>query len=137
MKTPVKIGVIAMGSNMVLNLVFVVPLHSYWQIGHVGLALATSASAFINAGLLLRGLRREGVYTAKPGWVRFLLSLMAANVMMAGSLLWVLPMLGDISLLGWWERCVSVMMLCGAGLLVYVVMLVLAGIRPRDFRPAR
>lgn len=137
MKTPVKIGVIAMGSNMVLNLVFVVPLHSYWQIGHVGLALATSASAFINAGLLLRGLRREGVYTAKPGWVRFLLSLMAANVMMAGSLLWVLPMLGDISLLGWWERCVSVMMLCGVGLLVYVVMLVLAGIRPRDFRPAR
>ena len=33
-------------SNMVLNLLFVVPLHFYWQVGHVGLALATSVSAF-------------------------------------------------------------------------------------------
>ena len=52
MRTPVRIGVIAMVSNMVLNLLFVVPLHHYWQIGHVGLAAATSVSAFLNAGLL-------------------------------------------------------------------------------------
>ena len=52
MKTPVKIGIIAMVSNMVLNVVFVFPLMWYYDMGHVGLALATSASAWINAALL-------------------------------------------------------------------------------------
>ena len=41
-KTPVKIGIIAMASNMVLNVVFVLPAYYLWQIGHAGLALATS-----------------------------------------------------------------------------------------------
>ncbi len=52
MRTPVRIGVIAMVANMVLNLVYLLPLHHYWQIGHVGLAAATSTSAFLNAILL-------------------------------------------------------------------------------------
>ena len=54
-KTPVRIGIIAMVSNMVMNIAFVVPLHHYWQIGHAGLALATAGSAWLNAGLLYRG----------------------------------------------------------------------------------
>lgn len=62
MKTPVKIGIIAMASNMVLNLLFVLPLYFIWNIGHVGLALATSASAFLNMGLLWHGLVKKGVY---------------------------------------------------------------------------
>ena len=56
MKTPVRIGIIAMVSNMVLNLILVLILHHYWQLGHVGLALATSLSAVLNAVLLFRGL---------------------------------------------------------------------------------
>ena len=47
--SPVKYGVIALLSNMVLNLMLV------WQFKHAGLALATSLSAFINAGLLFYG----------------------------------------------------------------------------------
>ena len=61
MKTPVKIGIIAMVSNMVLNVLFVFPLMWYLEMGHVGLALATSVSAWINAGLLYLGLRRGGI----------------------------------------------------------------------------
>ena len=61
MKTPVKIGIIAMVSNMVLNVLFVFPLMWYFEMGHVGLALATSVSAWINAGLLYLGLRRGGI----------------------------------------------------------------------------
>ena len=57
MKTPVRIGIIAMIANMVFNLVFVLIAHYYWQVGHVGLALATSVSAWLNAILLFRGLR--------------------------------------------------------------------------------
>ena len=55
-KTPVKIGLIAMLANMAFNLILV------WSLDHVGLALATSLSAWLNAGLLLLGLQRRGWY---------------------------------------------------------------------------
>ena len=45
--TPVRVGVIAMLSNTLFSLLLL------WPLGHVGLALATSLSAFIHAGLLL------------------------------------------------------------------------------------
>ena len=66
--TPVKIGIVAMVANMLLNLAFVLPLMHFSQLGHVGLALATSVAAWLNAGLLWRGLRREQVYVFQPGW---------------------------------------------------------------------
>ena len=58
-KTPVKIGLIAMTSNMALNLMLV------WSLDHVGLALATSLSAWVNAVLLLSGLHRRGWYEVR------------------------------------------------------------------------
>jgi putative peptidoglycan lipid II flippase len=65
MRTPVRIGVISMVANMFLNLLFVLPLHHYWQVGHVGLALATSVSAFLNAVMLCLALRKKQIYS--PG----------------------------------------------------------------------
>jgi putative peptidoglycan lipid II flippase len=40
--------------NLVLNLILI------WPLQHVGLALATAIAAWLNAGLLVRGLRRRG-----------------------------------------------------------------------------
>ena len=54
MKTPVKVGIIAMIANMVFNLIFVYLLHYHYHLGQVGLALATSLSAWLNAALLYR-----------------------------------------------------------------------------------
>ncbi|HBO12832.1 MAG TPA: murein biosynthesis integral membrane protein MurJ, partial [Halieaceae bacterium] len=71
MVTPVRIGIRAMVANMVLNIAFVVPLMVYLDLGHVGLALATSVAAYLNAGLLWRGLRREGIYRFDPAWRGF------------------------------------------------------------------
>lgn len=53
-KTPVKIGIQAMAWNMAFNLALI------WSLAHVGLALATSLSAWLNAGLLAWHLKREG-----------------------------------------------------------------------------
>ncbi len=61
-RTPVRIAVWAMVANMVLNLILV------WPLQHAGLALATSLSAFLNAGMLLIGLHRLGIYSLLPGW---------------------------------------------------------------------
>ena len=52
--TPVKIAVAAMVVNLVLNLVLMGPFQ------HVGIAMATTVSAWINAGLLALVLRRRG-----------------------------------------------------------------------------
>ena len=40
--TPVRFGIIAMVANMVMNVLFTLPLMYFWNIGHMGLALATS-----------------------------------------------------------------------------------------------
>lgn len=55
-KTPVKIAIVALVSNMVFNLLLA-PF-----MGYVGLALATSLSATLNAGLLAYYLRKEQAY---------------------------------------------------------------------------
>ena len=54
MRTPVKIAILAVGVNITLNLILI------WPLQHVGLALATAISAWLNAALLARGLRRRG-----------------------------------------------------------------------------
>jgi len=80
-KTPVKIGIIAMVANVGLNLIFV------WPLAHAGLALATSLSAFINAGLLLRALRADGTYRPAPGWGGYGLRVAGAVAVMSFVLL--------------------------------------------------
>ena len=59
-KTPMAIGIRAMLANMGLNVLIVVPwAYSELPGPHAGLTLATALSAYLNAGLLLRGLRRD------------------------------------------------------------------------------
>lgn len=135
MKTPVKIGIVAMVSNMVLNAVFVAPLYFVWNVGHVGLALATSASAFINAGLLWRGLRRAGVYQPVAGWPRKLLAMLLANGTMAVGLVAALSFLGDWSEWVWWRRALNLAVICIVGGSIYTLALLAGGIRPRDLKP--
>ena len=87
MRTPVRIGIIAMASNMILNIVFVVPLHFYWEIGHLGLAAATSLSAALNAILLFFCLRRDGIYMPNNRWTRFFMQLLVSVTIMVLALL--------------------------------------------------
>ena len=134
MKTPVKIGVIAMVSNMVLNLLFVIPLHFYFQVGHVGLALATAVSAYLNAFLLYRGLRRERVYTPKAAWTKSVLRCVSANVAMLAVLLFALNGSQDWIHALWFERVTHLAVICVAGLSVYVAALWIGGVRLRDFK---
>lgn len=75
-RTPVRIGIIAMGVNVVLNLILVLPL------AHAGLALATSLAAFVNAGLLLKALLANGSYQPGERWGRYLAQICAATAVM-------------------------------------------------------
>ncbi|MCS5559167.1 MAG: polysaccharide biosynthesis C-terminal domain-containing protein, partial [Oceanospirillaceae bacterium] len=143
MRTPVRIGVIAMVLNMFLNLLFVVPLHHYWQIGHVGLALATSISAFLNAGLLFYALRKKAIYAPGRSWLRFMINLTAAVAVMLAVLILAAGQFDALDAavwqqLSWWQRSGGITLICSAGFAVYIAVLWLGGMRPADLRgPAK
>ncbi len=132
--TPVAIGIKAMAANMLLNFIFVLPLMYYWNVGHVGLALATSVSAWLNAGLLLRGLLREGVYQFQGGWWAYLARLFVATVVMATVVVVVVSAPGDWLAWAWYDRAVQMAVVCGAGVVAYLMTHLLGGTRLRQLR---
>ena len=143
MRTPVRIGVIAMVSNMALNLILVIPLHLYWQIGHMGLALATSLSAFLNALLLFLALRSKAIYVPDRAWLRFMVTLLLAVILMVATLIWLGGQFDafDASLwqqFGWWQRSSAIACICLGGFGVYIAVLGFGGMRLSDLKgPAK
>jgi putative peptidoglycan lipid II flippase len=123
MKTPVRYGVWAMAANMVFNLALV------WHFQHVGLAMATAMSAFLNAGLLGWGLWRQGVWQLAPGWGLWWLRLGLANGVLLAMLLWLR---GSVEAwLHWdlWQRIEHLGLLVAGGVLCYLLVLLLSGMR--------
>ena len=143
MRTPVRIGVIAMVSNMALNLILVIPLHFYWQVGHVGLALATSLSAFLNALLLFLALRSKAIYLPGRAWLRFLATLLLAVILMVATLIWLGGQFDAFDTriwqqLGWWQRSSAIACICLGGFAVYLAILGIGGMRLSDLKgPAK
>ena len=134
MRTPVRIGIIAMVSNMGLNVLFVLPLMHFWQIGHVGLALATSCSAFLNAGLLFLGLYKAKVYQPEKGWFIFMGRLFFSSFLMMVCVVYIRSFMTPFADLAWFDRCINLGVLVFAGISAYVVGLVLTGLRVRHLR---
>ena len=132
MRTPVRIGVIAMVMNMLFNLLLVIPLHSYWQVGHLGLAAATSLSAFLNAILLYFALRKQGIYQPIQGWLRFFIRLAIAVLVMLLVLIQLSNALGGLESFysfNWTQRVGYIGLLCGAGFVGFAASLLLMGFR--------
>ncbi|MEZ5447538.1 MAG: murein biosynthesis integral membrane protein MurJ [Thiolinea sp.] len=128
-RTPVKIGIIAMFSNMLLNLLIVLPW--YWSGltgAHAGLALATALAAYINAGLLFRTLRREQIFDLRTGWGKHLLRILVATLIMVTVLVLLQPSEA------WWQaatvsaRSGVLAGLIVAALAVYFLVLRLLGV---------
>ncbi|MGE0225197.1 MAG: murein biosynthesis integral membrane protein MurJ [Acetobacteraceae bacterium] len=79
--TPVKIGMVAVGLNLVLNVSFMIPLR------HVGPALATSLAAMVNVAWLALSLRRLGHFQADRQLRRRVAGMVGASIAM-GLVLW-------------------------------------------------
>ncbi len=124
-KRPVKYGIIAMVSNMVFNVIFAVPF------GYVGLAIATSMSAALNAGLLGYNLWRDGVLKRYPGTLTYLSKVTAAVLAMIALLVYFAPTRD------WWlaaefmARVWRLSLLIGAGALSYLAVLLLLRVKLR------
>lgn len=84
MRTPVRVGMAAVGLNFVLNVIFVITLPTYYK--HAGLALATVIASGVNGGVLAVILSRR---IGSPGW-RVLgtsfLRILLCTALMAGAI---------------------------------------------------
>ena len=123
-KTPVRYGIIAMITNMGFNLLFAIPF------GYVGLAIATSMSALLNATLLYRGLHLAGVYRISRPTIVFFVKAVVSTALMVVVLHYFLP--SQSQWLEWHliDRTEALIGLISMGAMTYLLGLLLLGIRP-------
>jgi putative peptidoglycan lipid II flippase len=143
-RTPVRIAVTALVANMVLNVIFVLALTHYLADGdfssgllatlaahpgaHVALALASSASAWLNAGLLWRNLRHPGLAPRLP-WRR-LGQVIPACLVMALVVNWSVPDGAVLAAYGPGGRAGWLALAVVVGGLSYALTLMGLGMRP-------
>tara|TARA_R110002167_G_scaffold8869_1_gene40692 strand:+ start:69759 stop:71447 length:1689 start_codon:yes stop_codon:yes gene_type:complete len=127
-KTPVKIGIKSMVANMAFNLM----LAPFF--GYVGLAIATTMSATLNAWLLYRGLKQAGIYHLSKSTKIFISKLILAASVMA-LVVYQLSYDFDVWLLMSFVEQISQLVLCiGVGCLSYFLVIFLLGVRLNDFK---
>lgn len=127
-KTPVKVGIIAMISNMVFNLILIVPLK------HAGVALATTLAAYLNAGLLFMLLYKQQRYIPCQGWGRYIFRIVLVNTMVAFFLVFYVADTTAWMAWSWHKRAIELSLLLGGSFLIYLVGLFLSGLRINDLR---
>ncbi len=132
-RTPVRIGMIAIFANMLLNLLIVLPWYLTGQPGaHAGLALATALAGYVNAGLLFRTLRKGDIFQLSSGWIKHL-----ARILLATAVMWLMVWL-LIPDSHWWqgaaafERIGWLTLLIITALLGYFATLRICGITARQ-----
>ena len=134
-RIPLRYAVISFASGMACSLAFTGAALAFDFVApHAAIALATATGAWINALLLLMRLRRDNIYQPAPGWNRFALQMLLANTAMAALLLY---MGGDLA--AWmeasaWVRVQRLTVIIAAAVSTYFAVLLIAGVRPRDFR---
>jgi putative peptidoglycan lipid II flippase len=127
MKTPVKIAFATVLFAQTLAWILM------YRIGHAGLTLSTSLGACLNAGLLFWFLKRRGIYTPRPGWLRFVSRQVVALFALAAVLIWIVgpPTMWLSATL--WAKVARLAWVCAAGAGTYFGALWLLGFRLSDF----
>lgn len=129
-KTPVKYGIVSMVMNMVFNAIFAT------LYGYIGLAIATALSAFVNMALLYRGLHIQGVYRVSRRTFMFIVKLVLAGAVMVTAIEFATQ---DMAVWLTWSESYRALMLVGLialGAVVYLLCLLLLGIRLKDLKSA-
>lgn len=137
-RTPVRIGLIAVGINLIINVLVVVPWIIFkWPAGHAVLALSTAIAAHVNAHLLLRHLRRSNIYQPDAGWKKLSLQIAAGLLLMGLALWWLTPELSIWQSWGASQRGLTLVGLIIIAAVIYLATLWLAGIKPREILRSR
>lgn len=128
-KTPVRIALIAMLVNLVLNLILI------WPLLHVGLALSTAISAWVNAGLLYWSLHKRGHFAIDSRLRQSAIKLLAATLAMGVLLFFASPRIDPHMGKGLFERGLWLGgLMAAAGIVYFGVAIALGAFRIREFR---
>jgi len=121
-RTPVRVALAAMLINLVANLVLV------WPLGHVGIAVGTAVSAWMNAFTLWWLLRRRGAFRLDARARRLLPRLALATAMMVAVLLALVPGLAVAPGQPFMAQIIRLGLLISAGALAYLAAARLLGL---------
>jgi len=133
-RTPVRVGLMAVAANAILNVVFIGFFKLiHWEAEHMALALASSGSALVNAGMLYFYLHQRNIFRFGAHWKKLFLQYAIANAAMIAALWYGLTWYnGEVSQ---WIRILEVIGLCVIGVAAYGIGLLATGFRPRHLRP--
>jgi putative peptidoglycan lipid II flippase len=112
-RTPVKIAVLCVSINFVLNCLLIGPYE------HVGLAASTSFAAWVNAALLGYFLYKRNIFRPSRPFMQFLGKLMLVLVVMAAVLLGAHSLIAEWFTQGLHWRGLGIILLIGAGMGTY------------------
>ena len=108
--------------------------NGYAWSAHAGLALSIGLGALVNAGWLLVGLVRRGIFQPRPGWGMFLLQVVAGTALLAVFLMWAGS---EFPWLAWradaWKRAAAMAGVLAASGAIYFAALWAAGLKLRQF----
>lgn len=134
-RTPMRISLLCIALNLVLNIVFVLTLPQVWR--HCGLAISTTISTALNAFLLLRSLRRRTLVDSVRPIVASFLRSGGAAFFMAIALVFLLffafSHADGVRPVLWKDSLLAIGLSAPIGLLVYAGALALltpGGLRP-------
>jgi putative peptidoglycan lipid II flippase len=127
MKMPVKIAMMALGCNVIFNIVLT------QLFAHTGLAMATTLASLVNVLGLLIVIRRRKLLAWHQVGIAQSIKMIAAALLM-GMVLFYLQ--GDIKM--WAEahalaRAGRLLGLVASGMVIYLLTIFLLGLRPRHF----
>ncbi|MFT4019924.1 MAG: murein biosynthesis integral membrane protein MurJ [Acinetobacter sp.] len=132
-KTPVRVGLIAVAANAILNVIFIGFFKLiHWEAEHMALGIASSGSAFVNAALLYYYLHKRNIFRFGAHWKKIFVQYAIANMAMIAVLAYGLS-LYQSELSTWW-RVAEVVGLCIAGVVAYTIGLLVTGFRPRHLK---
>ena len=121
-KTPVKIGIIAMVSNMGFNLLAI-------PFSYVGLSIASVMSATLNAYLLYRGLAKADVYHFSRKSAVFFVKVLLAAIAMGTAVWYYAPEINQWAKMDFFMRVYWLVWLIVLAAIVYGTTLILLGVR--------
>ncbi len=119
--------------SMVLNAFLAWLLAFRLGYAHVGLALASSISAFFTVITLLFILRKDRVYKASQGWIYFLLRMLIASIVLILLIGYFGKEVDYLRQISEFSRFLYIIKIVLIGMVGYFLSLWILGIRIKDF----
>ncbi|WP_448581122.1 murein biosynthesis integral membrane protein MurJ [Thermaurantiacus sp.] len=120
-RTPMHFALVAIAANLVGNVLLI------WPLQHVGIALATALSAWLNVALLARGLARRGRLVPDAALRRAVPRMLVAAIAVVAVLLVLHPLVLPLAAGSGLARVAAMVALVGSGAAVYLGLATLIG----------